>query len=282
VPEEVKGDHAAEKQRIGKLKCRTNAMWKTEIFSPSGRGDGTPGFSDCCSVSAAFRLHAARLVMLALNSLVDFLAVDGDLAGRLDLFAANGHLEDEINRVQSSQTYEQPSQLFWNAGPEQATEFLLVSREKCGDDLLKPTGGRGASYADIDGDGDLDILVTAIARPARLLRNDQDLGHEGLRLRLEGTQCNRDAIGAWVEVHTPDRVLRQQVMPTRSYLSQAELPLTFGLGRGARVERVVIHWPDGSVQELPGAEPGRTIHVRQQIPAIANLPSPTGRGAGID
>ncbi len=207
---------------------------------------------------------------------------DYDLDGRLDLFAANGHLEDEINRVQSSQTYEQPAQLFWNSGPEQATEFLLVSREKCGDDLLKPTVGRGASYADIDGDGDLDILITAIARPARLLRNDQDLGHEWLRLRLEGTQCNRDAIGAWVEVHTLDRVLRQQVMPTRSYLSQAELPLTFGLGRGARVERVVIHWPDGSVQELPGAEPGQTIHVRQQIPAIAKVPLPTGRGAGID
>jgi hypothetical protein len=194
---------------------------------------------------------------------------DYDLDGRLDLFSANGHLEDDIHRVQSSQSYEQPAQLYWNAGSDEATEFLLVGREKCGDDLLAPTVGRGASFADIDGDGDLDVLVTAIARPARLLRNDQQLGHDWLRIKLEGSAGPRDAIGAWVEVHTAAGVLRQQVAPARSYLSQVELPLTFGLGRGTRIEKVVVRWPGGSLQEVKGVEPRQMIHVRQESAAVA-------------
>ncbi|NUQ61059.1 MAG: CRTAC1 family protein [Pirellulales bacterium] len=189
--------------------------------------------------------------------------VDYDLDGRPDLFAANGHLEDEINRVQPSQSYEQAPQLFWNCGAEQATEFLPVGAADSGEELLEPTVGRGASFADLDGDGDQDLLITAIARPPRLLRNDQQLGHHWLRLKLEGTSSNRDAIGAWVEVHASDRIQRQQVMPTRSYLSQAELPVTFGLGRTARVDKVVIRWPGAPTQELTGLAVDRTHLVRQ-------------------
>lgn len=179
--------------------------------------------------------------------------VDYDLDGRSDLFCANGHLEDEINRVQPSQHYEQPPQLFWNAGPEQGTEFLPADESQIGADLLEPLVGRGASYADIDNDGDLDLLITTTGRAPRLLRNDQDLGHHWLRIRLvgDGMHCSRDAIGSWVTVTTADTVQRKQVMPTKSYLSQVELPLTFGLGDADSVDRVVIHWSDGSEQELP-------------------------------
>ena len=143
--------------------------------------------------------------------------LDVDLDGRLDLLTANGHLEEEINRVQSSQHYEQPAQLFWNCGPEQTTEFEPLTADNCGPDLFRPMVGRGASFADIDADGDLDLLLTAIGSPPRLLRNDQQLGHHWLRVKLVGTRSNRDAIGAWIELELPDRVLRQQVMPTRSY-----------------------------------------------------------------
>ena len=188
---------------------------------------------------------------------------DYDLDGRLDLFAANGHLEEDINRVQSSQHYEQPPQLFWNCGPAHDTEFMPVPEAKCGGDLLRPTVGRGASYADIDHDGDLDILLTAVGRRPRLLRNDQQLGHHWLRFQLIGTQCNRSAIGAWVEVQLADRVLSQQVMPTRSYNSQVEMPVTFGLGTADRVEGVTIDWPDGSIELLSRIDVDRTHTVRQ-------------------
>ncbi len=176
--------------------------------------------------------------------------LDGDLDGRLDLFCSNGHLEEEINLVQSSQHYEQPQQLFWNCGAEQFTEFVPLAAAKCGEDLLRPMVGRGASFADIDNDGDQDLLVTTVGRRPRLLRNDQQLGHHWLRLKLIGTTSNRDAIGARVEVKDGEHTYVRQVMPTRSYLSQSELPLTFGLGASAKVDRVTIDWPDGTRQEL--------------------------------
>lgn len=178
--------------------------------------------------------------------------LDYDLDGRLDLFCANGHLEEDINRVQPSQHYEQPPQLFWNAGSEFGTEFVAVGEQQVGPDLLKPIVGRGATYADIDGDGDLDILITATGRAPRLLRNDQQLGHHWLRLKLvgDGEHCNRDAIGAWVDVTIGGEVLSKQVMPTRSYLSQVELPLTFGLGEAGTVENVTVRWPDGEQVEI--------------------------------
>ena len=179
---------------------------------------------------------------------------DCDLDGRLDLFAANGHLEEEINRVQPSQQYEQPPQLFWNCGPQAATEFRPLTDEQCGAEFFRPLVGRGASYADIDGDGDLDVLIAATGQRPRLLRNDQQLGHNWLRVRLEGKPPNTQGIGAWVEVQLADRTLRQQVMPTRSYLSQVELPVTFGFGDVERVEQVRVEWADGSLQELEGAE----------------------------
>lgn len=188
---------------------------------------------------------------------------DADLDGRLDLIAANGHLEEDINRVQASQHYEQPPQLFWNCGLEQDTEFVGLAAEHCGQDLLRPMVGRGVSYADIDQDGDLDLLLTATGQAPRLLRNDQAVGNHWIRLVLVGTSCNRDAIGAEVEVHAGDLVLRRQVMPTRSYLSQVELPLTFGLGQNTKVGKILVRWPDGTRQELEGLAIDTTHTVQQ-------------------
>jgi hypothetical protein len=205
---------------------------------------------------------------------------DADLDGRLDLFSANGHLERDITKVQSRQSYEQPPQLLWNAGPGFATEFLpcvepdrplrkdgeasdayakrLKAWEADRDDFrkrmgdcVKPMVGRGAAFADIDGDGDLDLMIAGNGQPPRLLRNDQRLSHHWLRVKVVGTNSNRDAIGAWVEVYLPNRtVLRQQVMPTRSYISQVELPLTFGLGKSDRVDKVRVTWPNGRAVEI--------------------------------
>lgn len=193
--------------------------------------------------------------------------VDYDLDGRLDLMMSNGHLEAEINKVQSSQQYAQSPQLFWNSGPEASSEFLRVTAEQCGPDLFQPIVGRGAAYADIDGDGDQDILLTSVADRPRLLRNDQQLGHRWLRFKLVGREANRDAIGAWVEVTADGDVLRRQVMPTRSYLSQCELPVVIGLGRRKQITKVQIRWPGGQIQDVTDFEPNRTIAVEQLTPS---------------
>ena len=188
---------------------------------------------------------------------------DADLDGRLDLFGANGHLEEDINRVQATQHYAQPPHFFWNCGPRETTEFVPVPKESCGDAMLVPMVGRGTAYADIDGDGDLDIAVSASGGPARLLRNDQELGNHWLRVKLVGQAPNTEAIGAVVELHRGDEVQRRLVSRTRSYLSQCELPVTFGLGKNTHVDKLIVRWPGGKTTEVTAAEVDRLLTIEQ-------------------
>ncbi len=178
---------------------------------------------------------------------------DPDLDGRLDLFATNGHLEPDIQKVLPHERYAQPPQLLWNCGKKSRFEFWPLTKASTGTDLLRPMVGRGAAYADIDGDGDQDVLITSSGGRPRLLRNDQNLGQHWVRFQLQGTDANRDAIGALINLTLPDgRVLSRQVMPTRSYLSQVELPVTFGLGDVTVIPRTEILWPDGTKQVHEG------------------------------
>ncbi len=174
---------------------------------------------------------------------------DYDLDGRLDMFQTNGHLEEEITEVQPSQSYHQPAQLFWNCGMDAKSCFALVPDERSGD-LTRPIVGRGAAFADIDNDGDLDVLLTQTGGQPMLLRNDQNLDHHWLRIKLVGTKCNRDAIGARIELTSGGVTQRRQVMPTRSYLSQVELPVTFGLGGHDVIDSLRIYWAGGGVQDV--------------------------------
>ena len=187
---------------------------------------------------------------------------DYDLDGRLDLFQANGHLETDINVVQSSQHYEQPPQLFWNCGDNCSSGFLEAAAATSGD-LGKPLVGRAAAFADIDGDGDLDVIVTQNARRPVLLRNDQALGHHWLRVQLVGHRTNRDAVGSWIELTAGGVTQRRQVMPTRSYISQVELPVTFGLGTADKVDALHIRWPDGTSQDVTEATVDKPVVIEQ-------------------
>jgi len=190
---------------------------------------------------------------------------DYDLDGRLDVLTANGHIEEEINKTQRAITYRQPAQLFWNSGSTHGMNFIPVPADKCGTDIFKPIVGRGSAYADIDGDGDLDAVITQINGPPLLLRNDQRLAHHWLRLKLVGTKSNRDAIGAWVRVRARGRTMSQQVMPTKGYLSQSELVLTFGLGGSDHPDEVTVSWPGGGVQKLNELRVD-SLNVIQQAP----------------
>jgi len=187
---------------------------------------------------------------------------DYDLDGRLDLLHANGHLEHEINKVQPSQHYAQPAQLFWNCGKACSRRFIEVSDSG---DLSQPMVGRGATYADIDSDGDLDILITQNGRRAVLLRNDQELGNHWLRIELIGVTANRDAHGARIALTAGGITQHREVMPARSYMSQVELPVTFGLGGSDSVEKLFVYWPDGTEQEVAVSQID-TLLVIEQVP----------------
>ncbi|MGD8573599.1 MAG: CRTAC1 family protein, partial [Gammaproteobacteria bacterium] len=187
---------------------------------------------------------------------------DYDLDGRPDLFQANGHVENEIHRVQTSQYFLQPPQLFWNCGDACRATYRVVRDDESGA-LSRAVAGRGAAYADIDGDGDLDVVVTQVGGKPLLLRNDQALGHHWLRLRLHGRGANKDAIGARVALKVGGKVERARVMPTRSYLSQMELPVTFGLGKADHYDSLEILWPDGRKQEIPGLALDKLHQVRE-------------------
>ncbi len=180
------------------------------------------------------------------------LLFDYEHDGRLDMLQANGHVESAIAKAYPNQSYRQRSQLFWNAGDR---GFVEVEPEQSGD-LAREIVGRGASYADFDGDGDLDVVLTQIAGPPLLLRNDQDTGYHWLRVHLEGRAPNRDAIGSWIELEAGGLTQRRQVMPTRSYLSQVERTVTFGLGTTAEVDSLKVLWPGGSEQivEVAGVD----------------------------
>jgi hypothetical protein len=186
--------------------------------------------------------------------------LDFDLDGRPDIFSVGGHVADDIQKVQAKVSYAQPPHLFRNLGNKRFEDVVA----HVGPALARPMVARGAAYADVDGDGDLDLAVTANGGPAVLLRNDGGNKNAWLRVRLVGTKSNRDGIGARVSVTLPGGVKSWAVVKTgSSYCSQSELPLTFGLGAAKGVEAVEVAWPSGQVDRLGPLTAGRTVVVTE-------------------
>jgi hypothetical protein len=165
----------------------------------------------------------------------------------------NGHIDD-VSAFRPEVPYAQPPHLFLNTG---SGSFRDVAGET-GGGFAEPKIGRGAAYGDFDNDGDLDVLITTNHGPAYLYRNDQTGGNRSIRFRLVGTKSNRDAIGAVVRIYYGGgQSAWRMVKGGSSYLSQSELPVTFGLGRHESIERAVLEWPSGRTEEHKNLRAGR-------------------------
>jgi hypothetical protein len=177
---------------------------------------------------------------------------DAALDGSLDLAVVNGHIDDTVRNVRNV-GYAQPPQLFFNNGKG---GFREVGTQ-LGGGFADPKVGRGLAYSDFDRDGDLDLLITTNNGPAYLYRNDQVASNHSLRVRLVGTKSNRDGVGAFVKLISGDLTQTRMVKSGSSYLSQSELPLTFGLGKRDRADQLVIEWPSGRTEEFKNLAAGR-------------------------
>jgi hypothetical protein len=181
------------------------------------------------------------------------LFADCDLDGTLDLVVANGHIDETVRNIRGHVGYAQAPHLFLNDSRDTFVDVAAAA----GDAFAAPKVGRGLAVGDFDRDGDLDVLMTTNGGPVVLFRNDQLAGNRALRFKLVGTTSNRDAIGAVVRIFHEGTYQTRMVKSGSSYLSQSELPVTFGVGRRDRVERVVIAWPSGKLEEFKGVAAGR-------------------------
>jgi hypothetical protein len=181
---------------------------------------------------------------------------DYDLDGYPDIFAANGHIEDEIGRVQPKVSYRETPLLFRNLGNHR---FDNVS-SRVGPAFSKAMVARGAAYADFDHDGDLDVLISTNNGPAVLLRNDGGNRNHWLSVRLAGVKSNRDGIGAVVRVESAGGKQWNMVRSGSSYCSQSDLALTFGLGADASAN-VEVAWPSGIKQQFQGVAANQRVRI---------------------
>jgi hypothetical protein len=208
-------------------------------------------------VDEAPKSTVGRASLLSLTFGVFFF--DFDLDGLPDVFAANGHIEQEINRVQPRVQYRQPPLLFRNAG---RGRFENVS-SAVGAEFARPVVARGAAYGDYDGDGDLDILITTNGGPAYLFRNDGGSANNWISVRTRGVKSNRDGIGAVVRVESASGRQWSMVRSGSSYASQSDLALTFGLGTDKLATAVEVDWPSGTKDKLANVPAGKFITIEE-------------------
>lgn len=195
------------------------------------------------------------------------LFLDADLDGLLDLVVANGHIDETVRNIRGNVGYAQPPQLFLNQG----NGAFRDATSEAGGGFEQPKVGRGLACGDFDRDGDLDILLTTNNGPACLYRNDQLGGNRSIRFHLVGTKSNRDAIGARVHISAGGASQSRLVKSGSSYLSQPELPLTFGLGKRDHIESLMIEWPSGRTEEYKNLEAG-TSYKCLETKGITKLP----------
>ena len=209
-------------------------------------------------VDEAPRSELGRSSLLSLTFGAFFF--DYDLDGLSDIFCANGHIDEEIGRVQPKIQYKEPALLFHNNGKNGFTN----ASQSVGPDLARPIVARGAVYGDFDGDGDLDVAIATNNGPAYLLRNEGGNRNHWITIKTVGTKSNRDGLGASVIVRSASGNQTLMVRSGSSYCSQSQLALTFGLKQDAKVDSVEVRWPSGTVQKLGAQAINKVLTITEQ------------------
>jgi hypothetical protein len=207
-------------------------------------------------VDEAPQSEVGRATLVTLGFGCFFFDYDND--GWQDIFVADGHIEDQIERVQKRVSYAEPPHLFRNLGGGKFSEVT----SQMGSAFAAPRVARATAYADVDNDGFLDILLTTNAGPAYLFHNEGG-SNSSLRVKLVGTKSNRDGIGAVVRVAAGSDKQWKMLRSGSSYLAQSELVLTFGLGAQSKADSVEIQWPSGQVDKLANVNAGQTVTVQE-------------------
>jgi hypothetical protein len=254
------GADAADYDRSGRAHLLVGNFSNQMLGLYHNEGNGL--FVDEAPRSAVGR---ASLLSLAFGAFF----FDYDLDGWPDILAANGHIEEEIGRVQPKVQYKQPPLLFRNLGSRR----FEPTASSVGPDFVRPIVARGAAHADYDHDGDLDVVITTNQGPAYLFRNDGGNRNHWLSIRTRGVKANRDGIGAVVRVKSAGGAQWQMVRSGSSYASQSDLTLTFGLGADETATSVDVEWPGGAKDHLTGVRAGQRVEIVEgrgaQAPAKA-------------
>jgi len=216
-------------------------------------------------VDEAPRSEVGRASLVTLGFGCFFFDYDND--GWPDIFVADGHIENEIERVQKRVSYAEPPHLFRNLG---GGKFQEVT-QTLGPVFASPKVARGAAYADIDNDGALDVLLTTNGGRAYLFHNEGGI-NQSLRVKLKGTKSNRDGIGALIRVTSGKDRQWQMIRSGSSYLSQSELVATFGLGDAAKADALEVQWPSGQVDKLTKINTDQMAIIEEGKGVIARQP----------
>jgi hypothetical protein len=215
------------------------------------RNDGNDLFSE---VGASAGIAEGTFVYVAWTA--KFFDYDND--GWLDLLFTNGHVQDNVHKIQTDRTYPQPTLLYHNA-QGRFTEM----KEKGGPAFVKPIVGRGAAIGDYDNDGKMDALLVDEEGAPLLLHNQEKSPHRWLRVRLVGVRSNRDGIGARVRVTADGKTLVRDQQLCGGYISSHDPRLHFGLGTAPRIEKITVRWPSGRLDTIRDVPLDREIELTE-------------------
>jgi len=230
-----------------------------DLFKTNFAGDtstlyanGGKGFCEDRTFSAGIGLNTRWL-----GWGVAFVDLDND--GWLDIFIVNGHVYPEVERIKTEAGYKQRKVVYRNLGNGR---FEDIS-ERLGPPVTTPAAGRGAAFADLDNDGDIDVVVNNIHAAPDLFRLDSPPDAHWLTLKLVGTRSNRSAIGARVRLIGSGGAQVQEVRGGGSYYSQNDPRVHFGLGRSPTIERVEVRWPNGLEEQWTGLAPNAIVTLKE-------------------